>query len=277
MIHHHFLRHLRWQATHVLDWHYWNLRLHGLFHMPSRAAAAEMNQRLIPYYFWSGVAYLSISWLLLHFWPQLLPFGFWRVWEMHGTLLDWLKVGSPMLIWGFVVTFTQSVLTRNSKEENRRAEEILKWGLFTSSRAGSLEELCFRWAHFLFFSMSLQLADYVFGGFIFGHGLFYLAQMYFLSPVANFFTLHLLQDWLMNDQFWYVAAGLIAANSHFRDGHKYLGLFGVLNSWFGGMFFFYMTLNYGILSAIIIHAAYDTMIDLIRYWDECKERREGNV
>lgn len=261
-----------------LDWHVWNIRTHGWFHRPSIADSHEIvNGELLPYYVYPAIFLLAVSAALLHWWPDLLPFGLTRVWQMHGTLTEWLWTGKWVLLWGVGVTALMSVLTRNKPEENRQAEQLFVYGLFVSVRAGLLEELCFRWAHFMFYAILAQGVDIVLGGFFYGHGLVWFVQEYFMAPVANFATLHYLSDWLMNPAIWYVGAGLIWANSHFRDGHKYLGLLGYVNSWFIGMFFFYMTLNYGIVSAMVVHGLYDALIHLVRYIDEITERAEGNV
>ncbi|HMO22056.1 MAG TPA: hypothetical protein PKC98_13950, partial [Candidatus Melainabacteria bacterium] len=68
---------------------------------------------------------------------------------------------------------------------------------------------------------------------------------------------------------------LISANSRFRDGHKYQGFLGWVNSWFLGMVFFYMTLTYGLVAAIAVHFLYDMIIFLVIYIDMVIERARG--
>ncbi len=59
--------------------------------------------------------------------------------------------------------------------------------------------------------------------------------------------------------------GAISANSLFRDGHKYQGRRGMLNSWVIGFVLLHATMTYGLLIAIIIHAVYDINFAIIHY------------
>lgn len=102
-------------------------------------------------------------------------------------------------------------------------------------------------------------------------------QVHLFGPVANFFTLGLLSDQLTNPANWAIGAAIIASNGFFRDGHKYLGWFGFLNSWFIGMFFFYLMFTYGLPAAILVHFIYDFLIFTVRYVDEAIERAQGNA
>ncbi len=57
--------------------------------------------------------------------------------------------------------------------------------------------------------------------------------------------------------------GAIAANSKFRDGHKYQGLTGLINSWYAGMILLYATITYGLWTAVVIHALYDVIVHTV--------------
>ncbi|MES3005184.1 MAG: hypothetical protein V4690_03710 [Patescibacteria group bacterium] len=59
--------------------------------------------------------------------------------------------------------------------------------------------------------------------------------------------------------------GIIAANASFRDGHKYQGPVGLLNSWIVGFVMMYATIFYGIGTAIVLHALYNIEVALVRY------------
>lgn len=59
--------------------------------------------------------------------------------------------------------------------------------------------------------------------------------------------------------------GMVAANARFRDGHKYQGLVGVINAWIVGFIFMGAMINYGIGTAIFIHAFYDIEFGIIHY------------
>jgi hypothetical protein len=60
-------------------------------------------------------------------------------------------------------------------------------------------------------------------------------------------------------------AAAMSTNIKFRDGHKYQGLFGMCNAWVIGYVLLYCMLYYGLLTAIVVHAAYDLEIAAIRY------------
>lgn len=49
-----------------------------------------------------------------------------------------------------------------------------------------------------------------------------------------------------------------------RNGHAYQGWFGTINSWFLGLYFFYIMLTHGLLAAIVVHFTYDFIIFTIR-------------
>ena len=59
--------------------------------------------------------------------------------------------------------------------------------------------------------------------------------------------------------------GGIVANVWFRDGHKYQGIVGYLDSWLIGFVLLYAMMTYGLLTAITLHAIWNTTIYLIRY------------
>jgi hypothetical protein len=85
-------------------------------------------------------------------------------------------------------------------------------------------------------------------------------------PVTNFVTLGLCKDVLYNKSVSLVfIAGMISANSRFRDGHKYQGFKGMLNSWFIGMVLLVAMINHGLVVAMIVHALYDIEFAVMRY------------
>ena len=56
---------------------------------------------------------------------------------------------------------------------------------------------------------------------------------------------------------WGIGAGMLAANAFFRDGHKYQGNFGMVNSWFIGMYMFHILFTYGLPECMFAHFAYN--------------------
>lgn len=206
--------------------------------------------------------------------PSAIPYGFFELWTSKGEVIDWLKTALPVFGWGAGFTAFVSIITRNKPEENRYAEEYLQRGFFVSIRAGLMEEVLFRWLLFLFMIPFVKVMNFILLGFA-GFGLVELLHVHIMGPIANFFTLHLLAEQLVNPAIWFIGAGLLAANSRFRDGHKYLGFIGFVNSWFIGMFFFYLMFKYGLLAAILVHFLYDLFIFVVRYIDCVIERRRG--
>lgn len=208
--------------------------------------------------------------------PASIPYGFFELWTTKGEVMDWLKTSLPIFGWAVGVTAFVSVITRNKPEENRYAEEYLQRGFFVSVRAGLMEEVIFRWLLFMLMIPFVKVMNFILLGFA-GFGLVELLHVHIMGPIANFFTLKLLAAQLVNPSIWFVGAGLLAANSRFRDGHKYLGFIGFVNSWFIGMFMFYLMFKFGLLAAILVHFLYDLFIFVVRYIDCVIERRRGGA
>lgn len=80
------------------------------------------------------------------------------------------------------------------------------------------------------------------------------------GPLADWTTFGKLRDHIFPATGWLAGGAMLAANAFFRDGHKYQGLIGVVNSWFIGMFLFWLAFNHGLLAAIVVHFTYDFLI-----------------
>lgn len=207
--------------------------------------------------------------------PNLTPYSFWGLWKTKGNVGQWLISSWPILLWAGGLTLLVSILTRNTKKQNENAEVFWLKGLWLSLRAGVMEEIIFRWLMFMLMMTMVQVADYILGGFIFSHGLVWVVNEYIALPVANFFTAGLLRDTLMDPKSWIIASALLAANARFRDGHKYQGLIGLINSWVIGMYMFWLLLTYGLVAAIVVHFVYDALIFSIQSVDRLIERKRG--
>jgi hypothetical protein len=57
----------------------------------------------------------------------------------------------------------------------------------------------------------------------------------------------------------YIGA-ILWSNAKFRDGHKYQGPAGMLNSYVVGMYMFYITFTHGLLYAIVLHVMFDAVL-----------------
>ena len=79
---------------------------------------------------------------------------------------------------------------------------------------------------------------------------------------ASFGKMHalLVTENATNPDAWAIGAGLITANVKFRDGHKYQGPLGIVNSWYIGLVMFWLLFTYGLLAAIFCHFLYDFLI-----------------
>lgn len=214
----------------------------------------------------------AVEWI----WPNATPFTFWGLWKSNGTAFDWLYAAWPIFAWGVGATAWSVFRTYNKPEENRHAEKVMKSGFLISLWAGVMEEICFRWLIFLNAIIGAVVCNFLFFGFL-GFGICEFLTVNLLAPVANFFTLGALDQYLGDPAMWAVSAGIISANAFFRDGHKYQGLLGWVNSWFLGMYFFYMMFTYGLPAAILVHFLYDLLIFAVVYVDRVIERAQGRV
>jgi len=209
-------------------------------------------------------------------WPNATPFTFWGFWKTSGTTWDWIYAAWPIFAWGAGVTAWSVFRTYNSREDNRHAERVIAGGFLISLWAGVMEEICFRWLIFLNAIIGALIVNFLFFGFL-GFGITEFLTVHIVAPIADFFTFGALHQYLGNPEYWTVAAGIISANAFFRDGHKYQGLLGWVNSWFLGMFFFYMMFTYGLPAAILVHFLYDLLIFSVVYIDRVIERAQGRI
>jgi hypothetical protein len=127
---------------------------------------------------------------------------------------------------------------------------------------GVIEEVCFRWLLFLGGIITVKVMNYIFfGGFWFGIPEW--LQLNFFGPIANFFTLGYLTEYLVKPENWAIGAGLLSANALFRDGHMYQGILGFLDIWFFGMLMFWVLFTYGLPVCILVHFLNNLMIYLM--------------
>lgn len=68
-----------------------------------------------------------------------------------------------------------------------------------------------------------------------------------------------------------VGAAIVSSNHDFQSGHLYQGCIGWINSWIFGMLMFWVTFNFGLPVAMILHAAYDVVIHSIVFVDSATE------
>jgi hypothetical protein len=144
-------------------------------------------------------------------------------------------------------------------------------GLLLSVFAGVVEEICFRWLIFLCFIPVIKLVNFCVFGFL-GLPIPELMQIYILGPIANFLTLGYLSHWLGNPENWLIGAAIMAANARFREAHSGARFIVYVNSWFVGMFMFYILFQFGLPAAIFLHIIYYALISFVRYLGEVLKR-----
>lgn len=66
---------------------------------------------------------------------------------------------------------------------------------------------------------------------------------------------------------WATMAAAISVNWSFGKGHANHGPIALLDAWAFGMIEFWVTFNFGLPVAILMHAGYDVLIHLITAWD----------
>ncbi|HSX33129.1 MAG TPA: hypothetical protein VLF91_02215 [Candidatus Saccharimonadales bacterium] len=165
-----------------------------------------------------------------------------------GLLWAW-----PIFAWALGLTILATWAKGGDNGGHGGMETLVK-GWWVSLNAGFFEEVTFRLLSFLTAMVMLRFFNYITFGFV------HLFYRYVLLPPANFMTFGLLHQQLYSPMSWLVGAALLSAAAKFRNGHSYQGTFGLINSWYLGMVFFYVMFHYGILAAIIAHALYDGII-----------------
>jgi len=223
---------------------------------------------------WPLTAFLQLCLLALVVWifPWCIePFTVLSPWsppvgvETWAPAL-WAQEAWPVVAWGTGVSFVCLMLGKGvNRELVDNAEGVYLTGFGISAWAGIAEEIAFRWIFFLYGMIGIKVGNFIFLGFIPGWGIPENIYGYIVGPIANFFTFGLMENWLFHPTHWAIGAAILAANAKFRDGHKYQGPFGIINSWYIGMFFFWIMFTYGLLAAIVVHFVYDFLIFTMLY------------
>ncbi len=199
-------------------------------------------------------------------WPSLIPFDLFQFWTFKGGFNEFFWTSFPLLAWGAVINIIYAYGDEKDEDICNDAEEFLLFGFGISVFAGVVEEICFRWIIFYGQILAFKISNIVL------FGITFLMYTYIAGPIANLLTLGYLEPFLFNDSEWAVGAAILGSNRQFRNGHAYQGLFGFVNSWFVGMYLFYIMFNHGLFAAIIAHFLYDMIIFGIHYVDASIER-----
>ncbi|MBI4435297.1 CPBP family intramembrane metalloprotease [Candidatus Uhrbacteria bacterium] len=199
-------------------------------------------------------------------WPQLIPIETWSLWKSTGGFGDWIKVGWPIFAWGLGINLIFTFIRDDDHRDyagfrHFRDDGLRLWitGTLISLRAGIVEEIAYRWLIFLAAIAMIRIPNFLFFGFL-GFGIPEWFHNHVWGPVANWTTFQQLQPYIFSEYGWAAGAAMLTSNSFFRDGHKYQGLFGIINAWFLGMFFFWIMFTHGLWAAIVVHTLYDFLI-----------------
>lgn len=205
--------------------------------------------------------------LVMWLFPSVIPFSFFQFWELKVPLVQAVSACWPIFVWGVGLNVVK--LFQRNDYGSTTTSQVLGVGLLVSAWAGIMEEICFRWLIFLNAIWVAKFANLI------TFGLVQWIYLSILCPLANFFTLGYLTEYIFHPASWAVGAAMISTNGKFRDGHAYQGPLGWLNSWFCGMFFFGVMFQYGLLAAIVVHFLYDLFIFILAAFDVALEKALG--
>jgi hypothetical protein len=225
---------------------------------------SEENKRAYRNYLVSAMSAVCTIAVVQALWPGVIPFQTFAVWNTAGTVQDWILAGAPVLAWGFGIQGLICLCNWNARIMRHpyleaTPKEIFVKGLRISVWAGVTEEISFRWLIFFAQIFWIKVLNFLFFGFL-GLGLPRFFHLHLFGPLADWTTFGGLHDFLFSPAGWAVGAAMLGTNAFFRDGHSYQGILGVLNSWFIGMFCFWLMFTYGLPAAILIHFLYDLII-----------------
>ena len=237
-----------------------------------------------------------VVWFINVRWVDFFPYTYFS-WEFAFSDVTYFW---PLFLWGLALSAVTAVGARSSPYD----ETLLGWSLVTGWFAAIWEEFAYRWFYICFGMIGIIFMNWLFGsmfGWVLAAGFLLLAIKLFLDdealigllllvpafacalfarhadplfwlyetvfmPILNFASFGAYTDIIDPTQYDPVfIMGAIAANAWFRDGHKYQGLFGVMNSWLAGFVLLYATLNYGLLTAVVIHGLWNSQIAIVRY------------
>lgn len=224
------------------------------------------------------------------------PYFTWGGWE--AVMKFW-----PLFLYGGALTILINRFGRSDwlirTSQNR---ELFFWEFITSTLAGLWEELAYRWIFICYAMLAIALLNTAIAGGVglalaiacalaawwlwderqrifsilaVAVGILGLLFVFYGEPmswfyglvvlVIHFTTFTLMDPVLYGNHEPLFIFGAVLANGWFRDGHKYQGPLGYVNSWYCGMVLLYAAMTYGLWVAIVVHALYDILICFIRF------------
>jgi hypothetical protein len=249
---------------------------------------AEARQRRQLHFVNMAVLFLisgASLFLLYTFFRDSFPIAAGKYLVLPHHWADVLRSSWPIFAYAVGFTLFGALLTRNDPDLNRSIGSVTGNYLVVSAQAGLFEEINFRWLRFYIAMPFLKLFNWLLFGWGHHMGWVRISNEQVWLPLANWATLHKLSEYLtVSDAQWIVPAAILAANAHFRSGHKIkadnpmlqdktpgqrlaISIFPLINSWYLGMYFFFIMFHYGLLAAIVVHAVYDALIFSVGYID----------
>jgi hypothetical protein len=225
-----------------------------------------------PYFSW------QIRWNALpRFWPLFLYCLGLALWVT-------LREEKPSEPSSFLLSAKTSILAGIWEEVAYRcilvcyAMILIKWLNFVfSTVVGTVVGLALLVGSVLFFEREKRMQNlflvFAMGS---GVGILYLAwgvggdpvyaiYRHIIIPFINIITLGSFREIFYNGYPELFVFGLVTANGWFRNGHEYQGLYGFIDSWIFGFVAMYAMLNYGLLTAVALHALFNLQIGVIRF------------
>lgn len=200
-------------------------------------------------YFQHTLGFAIVFVIIAIFWGSYIKYDL-------GSLIRFDAVGLAM-VWPIFIWAGLFALIGKGRLSYRDKSSLVGRATWVALNAGFWEELVYR-----FFNFAANMALLVFFNWI-TFGLVHWLYMNLFLPVSNWLTFGLLEPQLYAVP-WTIGAAIVNANADFRRGHAYLGLFGLVNSWFLGMVFFWLMFHYGLVTAMVAHAAYDMVLMVTR-------------
>jgi hypothetical protein len=192
--------------------------------------------------------------LFAHEWVPI-PIGFWDLWMIKGSMAEGIGTVWFVFAWAILVNVIVSIVRIIRRETTPSTPaQIFSAGLVISFMAGIGEEISYRWIRYFCAMYVLALLN------VCTWNIIRDVYVMFFMPVANWLTFGLLSEQLTNTNAWVLGAAILVSNGRFMEQHQYQGWFGTLNSWYIGMIFFFLALNYGLLTAILAHILYDIYV-----------------
>ncbi len=205
------------------------------------------------------------------FWPEVIPFETFAFWDVRGTSDAWIAACWPAIAWGAGVNIVYQLFRAEEADPATRvivrlsgatATSVFTDGALVSLKAALIEEPVYRWIFFFGMIVTGKVVNFLFFGFL-GFGIPEWFHLNPFGPLADWSTLHALHPSLFHASGWAVGAAVLGSSAAFRSGHAYQGVFGWINSWFMGMFFFWVTFRFGLPIAMAVHFTYDFAVDIV--------------